>query len=45
MAALASSSMKDCITQAMALLPGARSGPVGTPSGMKVVSSLKFGTK
>ena len=37
--------MNDCMTQAMALLPGARNGPVGTPSGMKVVSSLKLGTK
>ncbi len=37
--------MNDWKTKARALLPGARSGPVGTPRGMWVVSSRKFGTK
>ena len=44
-AACASSSMNDWITNASALLPGARSGPVGTPSGIIDASSAKFGTK
>ena len=37
--------MNDCITNASALLPGARSGPVGTPSGIKDALISKFGMK
>ena len=37
--------MKDWCTKASALDPGARSGPVGTPSGIIETSILKFGTK
>src|SRR3546814_3346742 len=43
-AAWASSSMNDWVTNARAFEPGARSGPVGTPSGMVETSSLQFGT-
>ena len=35
--------MNDCIANAMPLLPGARSAPVGTPSGISDASSAKFG--
>ena len=44
-AACASSSMNDWNTNAKALLPGARSAPVGTPSGIIESPSAKFGTK
>ena len=44
-AACASSSMNDWTTNASALLPGARSGPVGTPHGITEQSSAKFGMK
>ena len=44
-AAWASSSMKDWKTKASALEPGARSGPVGTPSGIMLVSYFTLGTK
>ena len=37
--------MNDWKTNASALLPGARSEPVGTPSGITDVPSAKFGTK
>ena len=37
--------MNDWNTNASALLPGARSAPVGTPSGITIVSNAKFGTK
>ncbi len=35
--------MKLCDANEMPLLPGARSGPVGTPSGITDASSAKFG--
>src|SRR5258708_31736684 len=44
-AACASSSMNDCITKAMPLLPGARIAPVGTPVGIRVLWVAKLGTK
>ncbi len=37
--------MNDCVANAMPLLPGARSAPVGTPNGITDVSSAKFGMK
>ncbi len=37
--------MKDCTANAMPLLPGARSGPVGAGSGITDASSAKFRTK
>src|SRR6478609_2044325 len=43
-AALDSSSMNDWYTHATALLRGARSAPVGTPSGISEHSIAKFGT-
>ena len=44
-AACASSSMNDCMTNAIALLPGARMAPIGTPLGIIELSCEKFGTK
>src|SRR5215207_4825430 len=37
--------MNDCVANAMPLLPGARSAPVGTPNAITDVSSAKFGMK